>query len=149
MYAIEIRYLPATNTKDPRIKAVLGVEGRTGNPRRTLTMTDDQLEKQMWDEYGKTDMPTNKPLAVAQALLDKYHPDLEVAAIGELPNKNQVVMCKQRVRLWDENTGKMYYGEREYMKAKMQQGMFFNSKKVLTKLMLRTTEDTHEPTSDR
>ena len=139
MYAIEIRYLPATNTKDPRIKAVLGVEGRTGNPRRTLTMTDDQLYDQMLEETGEC--RGDKGLMVAQALLTKYHPDLEVAAIGELPNGNQVAMCKQRVRLWDEKTGKMYYGECEYMKAK--QWIFnYNTKKALTKLMLGTTEDT-------
>ena len=134
MYAIEIRYLPATKTKEPRLKAVLGCTGRTGNPRRTLTMTDSQLDSQLEEQLEEGESfgyMEPREMLIAQALLDKYHPDLEVAAIGELPNKNQVVMCKQRIRADDRA---------QRIKA-------WNTKtdQFITDQLRRT----HEPTSNR
>ena len=144
MYAIEIRYLSATNTKEPRLKAVLGCTGRTGNPRRTLTMTDSQLDSQLEEQLEEGESfgyMEPREMLIAQALLDKYHPDLEVASMGELPNRNQVVMCKRRVGAYDRAQIHLREAERQRsIKA-------WNTKtdQLITDQLRRT----HEPTSNR
>ena len=74
MYAIVVKYLPITNAHPySRLKAVMG----DGPHRVSVTIPCDPDSK-------------HPDRDAAQALLDKYHPDLEINAFGHLPD-NQVV----------------------------------------------------------
>tara|TARA_R110000824_G_scaffold15783_1_gene66269 strand:+ start:344 stop:730 length:387 start_codon:yes stop_codon:yes gene_type:complete len=74
MYAIIVKYLPITNSRPySQLKAVMG----DGEHRVSITIPYDSSS-------------THPDRDAAQALLDKYHPDLEINAFGHLPN-NEVV----------------------------------------------------------
>ena len=74
MYAIIIKHLPRTDAHPlPRLKAVMG----DGEFRVSITIPCDPDSK-------------HPDRDAAQALLDKYHPDLAINTFGHLPD-NQVV----------------------------------------------------------
>tara|TARA_R110002074_G_scaffold226088_1_gene397739 strand:+ start:363 stop:728 length:366 start_codon:yes stop_codon:yes gene_type:complete len=74
MYAIIVKYLPITNSRPySQLKAVMG----DGEHRVSITIPYDSSS-------------THPDRDAAQALLDKYHPDLEINSFGHLPD-NQVV----------------------------------------------------------